>query len=130
MRTRRAEQFGATIVLMPIRSLVADDEPDIREFIGHVLERAGHHVTIVGDGADALARAVEQDFDLVVLDHHMPRMTGLAVVDELSRTSPTTKVLLMSGDMDVGREHPNFLPKPFNRSEFLAAVTTLLGPPG
>jgi hypothetical protein len=30
----------------------------------------------------------------------------------------------------VGREHPHFLPKPFNRGEFMAAVDSLLGPPG
>ena len=110
----------------PLRTLVADDEPDIRDFIGHVLERAGHDVTIAGDGAEVLARASEQDFDLVVLDHHMPRMTGLAVADELRRTSPATKVLLMSGDMEVGHQHAAFLPKPFNRSEFMTAVSGLL----
>ncbi|HEX5918624.1 MAG TPA: response regulator [Nocardioides sp.] len=111
---------------MPLRSLVADDEPDIRDFIGHVLERAGHLVTLAGDGGEVLAHTSAESFDLVVVDHHMPRMTGLAVAEELRRTSPTTKVLLMSGDLDVGAEHPHFLPKPFNRSEFLAAVDTVL----
>jgi CheY-like chemotaxis protein len=113
----------------PLRTIVADDEPDIRDFIGFVLERAGHVVTIAGDGAEVLARAAEERYDLVVLDHHMPRMTGLAVADELHRTSPATKVLLMSGDLDVGREHEAFLPKPFNRSELMTAVAALLGPP-
>ena len=112
---------------MCVRSLVADDEPDIRDFIGHVLARAGHDVTTAGYGAEVLERASEDHFDLVVVDHHMPRMTGLAVADELRRASPATKVLLMSGDLDVGREHPHFLPKPFNRGEFMAAVDSLLG---
>jgi CheY-like chemotaxis protein len=113
----------------PLRTIVADDEPDIRDFIGFVLERAGHVVTIAGDGAEVLARTAEEHFDLVVLDHHMPRMTGLAVADELRRTSPETKVLLMSGDLDIGRQHAAFLPKPFNRSEFMTAVSALLEPP-
>ena len=115
---------------MSLRSLVADDEPDIRDFIGHVLERAGHAVTLAGDGAEVIAHASTETFDLVVDDHHMPRMTGLAVADELRRTSPTTKVLIMSGDLDVGDAHQHFLPKPFNRREFLAAVETLLDLPG
>ena len=115
---------------MALRSLVADDEPDIRDFIGHVLERAGHVVTTAGDGAEVLAHTATESFDLVVVDHHMPRLTGLAVADELRRTSPSTKVLIMSGDLDVGDEHRHFLPKPFNRGEFLAAVDTLLAPPG
>ncbi|MBD3924551.1 response regulator [Nocardioides cavernae] len=115
---------------MALRSLVADDEPDIRDFIGHVLERAGHVVTTAGDGAEVLAHTATESFDLVVVDHHMPRMTGLAVADELRRTSPSTKVLIMSGDLDVGDEHRHFLPKPFNRGEFLAAVDNLLALPG
>ena len=114
---------------MSLRSLVADDEPDIRDFIGYVLERAGHVVTVAGDGAEVLARTSAESFDLVVVDHHMPRMTGLAVAAELRRTSPTTRVLIMSGDLDVGDEHAHFLPKPFNRQEFMTAVDTLLEVP-
>lgn len=113
---------------MCVRSLVADDEPDIRDFLGHVLARAGHDVTTADDGAEVLERASADHFDLVVVDHHMPRLTGLAVAEELGRASPGTKVLLMSGDLDVGRAHPHFLPKPFNRGEFMAAVDGLLEP--
>jgi DNA-binding response OmpR family regulator len=115
---------------MSLRSLVADDEPDIRDFIGHVLERAGHVVTVAGDGAEVLEHTSAETFDLVVVDQHMPRMTGLAVADELRRSSPTTKVLIMSGDLDVGDAHQHFLPKPFDRREFIAAVETLLARPG
>jgi CheY-like chemotaxis protein len=115
---------------MSLRSLVADDEPDIRDFIGHVLERAGHEVTTAGDGAEVLAQLAGQSFHLVVLDHHMPRVTGLAVADELSHTNPATRVLLMSGDLDVGHEHAYFLPKPFNRSELLLAVDAALAESG
>jgi CheY-like chemotaxis protein len=111
---------------MPSRILVSDDEPDIRDFIVHILTRAGHDVTMVGDGAGALALA--SDHDLLVLDHHMPRMTGLDVALQLRRTHPHVKVLLMSGDQDVGAQHPHFLPKPFNRSELTSAVTELLEP--
>lgn len=113
---------------MSARILIADDEPDIRDFIGQVLARAGHEVTIVGDGADALARATDADYDLLILDHHMPRMTGLAVAGALRDTHPDLSVLLMSGDQQVARVHPHFLPKPFNRSELTTAVADLLAP--
>ena len=113
---------------MSSRILVSDDEPDIRDFIVHVLARAGHDVTMVDDGAAALAHACDDDYDLLILDHHMPRMTGLAVAGELRRTRPHVKVLLMSGDQEVGGAHPHFLPKPFNRSELVSAVTDLLEP--
>lgn len=115
---------------MPTRILVADDEPDILDVIGHVLTRAGHDVTGVGNGAEALDRASHGDFDLLVLDHHMPHMTGLAVAGRLRETHPDLKVLLMSGDQQVGKAHPHFLPKPFDRSELTAAVAALLEPDG
>lgn len=111
---------------MSTRFLVSDDDEDIRDFISYVLERAGHEVTTAGNGADALARATEDEFDLIVLDHHMPRMTGLEVVAQLREVRPQARVLLMSGDLDVGAKHPHFLPKPFNRTELAAAVTELL----
>ena len=112
---------------MSTRFLVSDDDEDIREFISFVLQRAGHEVTVTGNGADALACAVADDYDLIVLDHHMPRMTGLEVAEQLRDVRPDARILLMSGDLDVGREHPHFLPKPFNRTELAAAVTQLLG---
>lgn len=107
---------------MPSRCLVADDDEDIREFIGLVLERAGHEVTLAGDGAQALSLAEAGGFDLVVLDHHMPRLTGLEVAGRLDGV----RVLLMSGDLDVGARHRWFLPKPFNRTELVRAVDDLL----
>jgi CheY-like chemotaxis protein len=111
---------------MPSRFLVSDDDEDIREFISLVLRRAGHEVTVAGNGADALACATADDYDLIVIDHHMPRMTGLEVVEQLRDLRPDALVLLMSGDLDVGKQHPHFLPKPFNRTELAAAVTELL----
>jgi CheY-like chemotaxis protein len=111
---------------MATRFLVSDDDEDIRDFISFVLRRAGHEVTVAGNGADALARATEGDYDLILLDHHMPRMTGLEVAEQLLDRRPDARVLLMSGDLDVGRQHPHFLPKPFNRTELAAAVEQLL----
>jgi CheY-like chemotaxis protein len=114
---------------MATRFLVSDDDEDIRDFIAFVLERAGHEVTVTGNGADALARATEDDYDLILLDHHMPRMTGLEVAERLRITRPEARVLLMSGDQDVGHRHPHFLSKPFNRLELTDAVGALMGHP-
>ena len=58
--------------------LVADDEPGIRRAIESSLSRAGFEVTVVDDGAPAIALA-ESAFDLVLVDFHM-KTSGLAVV--------------------------------------------------
>ncbi|MFL5262348.1 MAG: response regulator, partial [Anaeromyxobacteraceae bacterium] len=58
------------------RVLVADDEKDIRETIGQLLEYEGYLVSLAGDGVDALRLAREQHPDLILLDLMMPRMNG------------------------------------------------------
>ena len=63
--------------------LVADDDPDVRTYLVTVLKRDGHTVTEVGDGQAALEAIRDTDFDLVVLDVHMPKLTGLDVLARL-----------------------------------------------
>src|SRR3954465_4075909 len=48
--------------------LVVDDDEPLREMLTRSFEREGHRVTAVPDGTEALARAAEQDFDVVLLD--------------------------------------------------------------
>lgn len=64
--------------------LVADDEPGIRRAIEASLSRAGFAVTVVEDGAPAIALAETTAFDVVLVDVHM-RTTGLDVVRHYKR---------------------------------------------
>lgn len=57
--------------------LVAEDNPVNRKVLGIMLRNLGHSVCFAEDGAQALAMAREQDFDLVLMDIHMPNMDGL-----------------------------------------------------
>ncbi len=56
--------------------LVEDNEPN-REVATMVMERAGHRVTVAVDGFEALQKMTESDFDLILMDMHMPRLDGL-----------------------------------------------------
>src|SRR3954464_5973262 len=65
--------------------LVVDDDAPLRDMLTRSFEREGHRVTAVPDGQEALARAAEQDFDVVLLDvalgagpaaHDVPRAPG------------------------------------------------------
>jgi DNA-binding response OmpR family regulator len=56
--------------------LVAEDERDIRELINFTLTFAGHQVTAVANGAEAVEQAQVIRPDLIMLDVRMPRMTG------------------------------------------------------
>lgn len=59
------------------RVLIADDDPDIRLMLGSILRVRGWSVTEAPDGHDAVTAAFQDPFDLIVLDHAMPRMTGV-----------------------------------------------------
>jgi DNA-binding NarL/FixJ family response regulator len=80
------------------RILLADDHAVVRRGLRLVLESEPdlEVVAEVGDGAEALARALDDDVDLAILDVTMPRMTGLHAASELHRRRPDLRVLILS----------------------------------
>jgi two-component system alkaline phosphatase synthesis response regulator PhoP len=69
--------------MMGAKILVVDDDPDIREAIGIVLEANGYEVVTAQDGEEGLAKLKEERPDLMILDLLMPKMDGFAVCKEL-----------------------------------------------
>jgi CheY-like chemotaxis protein len=63
-----------------LRFLVVDDNEDIRDVFCRLVERAGHEAATAYDGQDAVETLERQDFDVMLLDLTMPRMTGVEVV--------------------------------------------------
>src|SRR5262245_56342552 len=82
-----------------IRVLVVDDVPDIRKLIRLTLERCGPFDVVgeAGDGAQAISEAARLQPDIVLLDLSMPVMDGLEALPEILRSSPDSKVLVLSG---------------------------------
>jgi DNA-binding NarL/FixJ family response regulator len=80
------------------RILLADDHAVVRRGLRMVLEAQPDMVVVaeVGDGAEAVQRALEDDVDLAVVDITMPRMTGLHAARELHRRRPELKILMLS----------------------------------
>jgi two-component system, OmpR family, phosphate regulon response regulator OmpR len=82
------------------RVLVADDEPGIRRAMESSLTRAGFDVTVVDDGAPAIALAEHTAFDIVLVDVHM-KTSGLAVVRHYKRCyGPRVYCAVLSGADD------------------------------
>lgn len=80
------------------RILLADDHAMVRRGLRHVLD-AEPDLDVaaeVGDGREAVEAARERDFDLLILDVAMPRLTGLQAAAEISRTDNEVKVLILS----------------------------------
>ena len=74
---------------MKLRVVLAEDDPDIQLVARLALKRADFDVTVVSDGAAALARVRELQPDIVVLDWMMPEMDGLEVCTHL-KADPAT----------------------------------------
>lgn len=81
METRTRESSSAGVVSV----LVVEDDADLRMVLALVLDRAGHDVETVADGAAALARLARKPLPgLVLLDLMMPRVDGWDVLDRLT----------------------------------------------
>jgi DNA-binding NarL/FixJ family response regulator len=80
------------------RILLADDHAVVRRGLRLVLDAEPdlQVVAEVGDGAEAVRRALEDDVDLAIFDITMPRMTGLQAVRELHRRRPRLRTLILS----------------------------------
>ncbi len=85
-------------VPLKARVLLADDHALLRQGLRLILDAQPDFEVVddVADGAAAVARALEEDVDLAILDVSMPRLTGLQAAQELSRRRPELRLLILS----------------------------------
>ena len=92
---------GAEVVPPPLRILVVDDDPLVRESLHDILRKDSHEV-VVADGGDAgiatfLAARGKRAFDVVITDLGMPKTDGREVARSVKHASPATPVVLLTG---------------------------------
>jgi two-component system NtrC family sensor kinase len=87
---------------MTARILVVDDNPDIAGMLADLLALAGHDTQVAPNGARALERLAERDFDLIISDLMMPELDGAGLWRELRRRHPgyAARVIFMTGAQD------------------------------
>lgn len=115
------------------RILVVDDEEMVRMVIKAVLAYRGYQVTEARDGEEAvqLYSANPGGFDLVVLDLHMPRLSGHEALLRIRAVNPNARAVMLSGgihDLDTtsGLDPIAFLQKPFENQELLQLIREML----
>lgn len=85
----------------PLRVLVADDDPMSRLLTSKLIEQKGDRVVSVSGGKQALQRAAFEDFDVILLDIHMPDAGGFNVAKQLRESGVTTPIIGLTGNDDV-----------------------------
>ncbi len=120
------------------RVLVVEDESRIRELVCLHLQLAGYTCDPVGDGQEALVKAGETRYDLIVLDLMLPRLDGMTVCRAIRRGGPNhdTPILMLTArgeesDKVLGLESgaDDYLTKPFGVRELVARAAALLRRP-
>ena len=119
--------------MVPVRILVVDDEPAVREALRRALQLEGYDVELAGDGVEALERLAADGIDAVLLDVMMPRLDGLETCRRLRRGGNALPVLMLTArdavsdrvaGLDAGAD--DYVVKPFALEELLARLRALL----
>jgi DNA-binding response OmpR family regulator len=115
-----------------MRVLVVEDHVRLAQSVARVLRREGMAVDLAFDGAAALDRTVEVDYDVVVLDRDLPGVPGDEVCRRLMREPLRTRVLMLTAagtvadrveGLSLGAD--DYLPKPFAYPELVARIRAL-----
>ena len=117
---------------MANRVLVVDDEKLIVKGIRFSLEQDGMEVTCAYDGEEALTFAREQQFDIILLDIMLPKLSGFEVCQQIREFSNVPIIMLTAkgDDMDkiLGLEYgaDDYITKPYNILEVKARIKAVL----
>ncbi|NQT11253.1 MAG: response regulator, partial [Planctomycetes bacterium] len=129
-----AARQNRPIQLPPARILVADDGESNRNLARLVLSRAGIDVDLAENGRQALELAIEEPYDVILMDMQMPVMDGYAATAKLREADYQRPIIALTAHAMQGDEErcraagcSRFLTKPINIDRLLATVAEVLG---
>lgn len=112
--------------------LLIEDDKDAAAYLIKGLKESGHVTDHASDGEEGLNMALDSNFDVLIVDRMLPKIEGLALIQELRKEGNDTPILVLSalGEVDERVKGLKFgaddyLSKPFSFSELLARIEAL-----
>ena len=116
-----------------MRILIIEDEKELLGDIAKGLTLKGYAVDQAENGITGCQTAIDEEYDLIVLDLNLPGLDGFSILRELKQVHPQTKVLILSADSELESKLSGFelgasdyLTKPFYFAELEARIRVLL----
>ncbi|MBI1747695.1 MAG: sigma-54-dependent Fis family transcriptional regulator [Acidobacteria bacterium] len=113
--------------------LVVDDEKPMTQILSKILQEEGYQTAAASSGREALASAVKQPPDLVLLDLMLPDMDGIEILERLLKMNTNTLILIMTAYGKVGSAvqaiklgATDYLLKPFNNDDLKKTIRNAL----
>lgn len=113
---------------MQHKILLVEDDISIQEMVNGYLTKEGFVVAVASDGEEGIAKFLEDQFDLVILDIMMPKIDGLEVMNMIRKKSSVPILIMSAKDTDVdkalglGLGADDYICKPFSMIELSARV--------
>ncbi|MUG73644.1 MULTISPECIES: response regulator transcription factor [Paenibacillus] len=118
---------------MPQKILVIEDEPTLARLLSYNLTQEGYETKVVDHGSDGLQAALQQQFELIVLDIMLPGMNGFDILSKLRQKGNKTPVIILTArnaeeEVVQGLKYgaDDYITKPFGVAELLARVSAVL----
>ncbi|HEV2902896.1 MAG TPA: response regulator transcription factor [Gaiellaceae bacterium] len=114
------------------RVLVVDDEPGIRDAVEYALRSEGFQVRGAADGETGLQAALDDEFDVVILDLMLPKMSGTEVCRRLRSESAVPIIMLTAKGAELDRVlgleigADDYVTKPFSMAELIGRIRAIL----
>lgn len=112
--------------------LIVDDEEGIRQIIREYCEFEGYEADEAGDGMDAIKKAREFDYDMIIMDAMLPKLDGFSATKEIRKTKQTPIIMLSARSEEYDKLHgfemgaDDYVTKPFSPKELMARAAAIM----
>ena len=116
-----------------MRILIVEDEESLAELVANRIKKEKYTVDIANDGEEGLYNALEDLYDLIILDIMLPNINGIDILKEIKKNNIKSKVIMLTAKSELedkllgfSEGANDYIPKPFHIDEVVARVNAQL----